>query len=44
MSKFSGFLGIDVSKEYFDAVVILNSNKSSTIHNHFTNDKKGLKE
>lgn len=44
MSKFSNFLGIDVSKEYFDAVVILNSDKNNTIHNQFTNDSKGLKE
>ena len=43
MSKFSNFLGIDVSKEYFDAVVILNSDKNNTIHNQFTNDSKGLK-
>ncbi len=44
MSKFSNFLGIDVSKEYFDAVIILNSNKTNTIHNQFSNDSKGLKE
>lgn len=44
MSKFSNFLGIDVSKEYFDAVVILNSHKTNTIHNQFTNNSKGLKE
>ncbi|MFK7061510.1 transposase, partial [Flavobacterium oreochromis] len=44
MSKFSNFLGIDVSKEYFDAVVILNGDKNNSIHNQFTNDSKGLKE
>ena len=44
MSKFSNFLGIDVSKEYFDAVIILDSNKTNTIHNQFSNDIKGLKE
>lgn len=44
MSKFSNFLGIDVSKEYFDAVVILNSDRNNTILNQFTNDSKGLKE
>lgn len=27
MSKFKHFLGIDVSKEYFDAVIILNNVK-----------------
>lgn len=44
MSKFNHFLGIDVSKEYFDAVVILNGNKNNTVHNQFTNNNKGLKE
>ena len=44
MSKFNYFLGIDVSKEYFDAVVLLNSDKNNTVHNQFTNNNKGLKE
>jgi transposase len=44
MSKFSNFLGIDVSKEYFDAVIILDGNKKDTVHSQFTNDNKGLKE
>jgi len=44
MNKFSNFLGIDVSKDYFDAVIILNSDKSNTVHNQFTNDNKGLNE
>lgn len=43
MSKFKHFLGIDVSKEYFDAVVILDGNKEKSIHNQFTNDSKGIK-
>lgn len=43
MSKFKHFLGIDVSKEYFDAVVILDGNKEKTIHNQFVNDYKGIK-
>lgn len=43
MSKFKHFLGIDVSKEYFDAVVILDGNKEKPIHNQFTNDSKGIK-
>jgi hypothetical protein len=44
MSKFSNFLGIDVSKDYFDAVVILNCDKNNTIHNQFSNNIKGLRE
>jgi transposase len=44
MGKFNNFLGIDVSKEYFDAVIILNSDKKNTVHNQFTNDIVGLKE
>ena len=44
MSKFSNFLGIDVSKEYFDAVIILDSVKTNTVHNQFTNNNDGLKE
>ncbi len=31
MSKFKHFLGIDVSKDYFDAVVILDGNKEKSI-------------
>lgn len=42
MNKFKHFLGIDVSKEYFDAVVILNGDKQNTIHNQFANDYKGI--
>ncbi|WP_369765230.1 IS110 family transposase [Flavobacterium sp. WC2429] len=42
MNKFKHFLGIDVSKEYFDAVVILNGDKQNTIHNQFVNDYKGI--
>lgn len=43
MSKFKHFVGIDVSKEYFDAVVILEGAKEKSIHNQFTNDYKGIK-
>lgn len=43
MSKFKHFLGIDVSKEYFDAVVILDGNKEKSIHSQFVNDYKGIK-
>lgn len=42
MNKFKHFVGIDVSKEYFDAVVILNGDKQNTIHNQFVNDYKGI--
>jgi transposase len=37
MSKFKHFLGIDVSKEYFDSVVILDGNKEKPIHSQFVN-------
>lgn len=43
MSKFKHFLGIDVSKEYFDAVVILDGVKDKPVHNQFVNDAKGIK-
>lgn len=43
MSKFKHFLGIDVSKEYFDAVVILDGVKEKSVHNQFVNDYKGIK-
>lgn len=43
MSKFKHFLGIDVSKDYFDAVVILDGNKGKSFHNQFVNDYKGIK-
>ena len=43
MSNFKHFLGIDVSKEYFDAVVILDGNKEKPIHSQFINDYKGIK-
>lgn len=43
MSKFKHFLGIDISKEYFDAVVILDGNKEKPIHNQFVNNYKGIK-
>jgi transposase len=43
MSKFKHFLGIDVSKEYFDVVLIMNGEKEKPIHNQFVNDSKGVK-
>lgn len=41
MSKFKHFVGIDISKEYFDAVLL--SPKELSIHNQFTNDVKGVR-
>lgn len=43
MSKFKNFIGIDVSKEYFDAVLLLENQKDKPIHNQFVNDYKGIK-
>lgn len=43
MNKFKHFLGIDVSKDYFDAVVILDGVKEKSVHNQFTNDYKGIR-
>jgi transposase len=44
MCKFSNFLGIDVSKDFFDAVVILNNDRKNAVHCQFSNDSKGLKD
>lgn len=43
MYKFKHFLGIDVSKDYFDAVVLVAGKKENAIHNQFSNDLKGIK-
>lgn len=43
MSKFTNFSGIDVSKDFFDAVILLNGNKNNPIHNQFENSYKGIK-
>ncbi len=43
MNKFKHFLGIDVSKDFFDAVILLNSKKESPIHSQFENSYKGIK-
>lgn len=43
MGKFKNFLGIDVSKDYFDAVIIVNGLKEKSIHNQFGNNLKGIK-
>lgn len=43
MSKFKNFIGIDVSKEYFDAVLLLESKNDDPLHNQFANDYKGIR-
>jgi transposase len=43
MGKFKHFIGIDVSKEYFDAVIILHGKKEATTHSQFPNSYKGIK-
>lgn len=43
MSKFKHFLGIDVSKEYFDATIIVDGDKEHLVHNQFFNNLKGVK-
>lgn len=43
MDKFKHFIGIDVSKDYFDAVIILDGKKDQSTHNQFSNDVKGMK-
>lgn len=40
MNKFKHFIGIDISKEYFDATILGESKQSS--HNQFSNTKKGI--
>jgi transposase len=44
MNKFTHFLGIDISKEYFDAVIILEGKKELNNHNQFENNTKGIRE
>ncbi|WP_025125550.1 IS110 family transposase [Myroides odoratimimus] len=42
MNKFNHFVGIDISKEYFDATLF---NGLTTLeHNQFNNSKKGVDE
>lgn len=40
MDKIKNFIGIDISKEYFDATILINSNQS--LHNQFVNSKDGI--
>jgi transposase len=42
MNKFNHFIGIDISKEYFDAFLI--SESGIRIHNQFSNTSKGVKD
>jgi len=42
MNKFTQFIGIDISKEYFDASIYVEVNKYK--HNQFANNKKGILE
>ena len=42
MNKFKHFVGIDISKEYFDAVLLF-SPFGAAIHQQFVNDLKGVK-
>jgi len=44
MCKFSKFLGIDVSKEYFDAVLIANNDVKNSLYCKFDNNKEGVNE
>ncbi|QYS85998.1 IS110 family transposase [Flavobacterium oreochromis] len=41
MNKFNHFIGIDISKEYFDATLLVESNIQK--HNQFANSVKGVK-
>ena len=42
MNKFKHFIGIDISKEYFDATILLDSKQS--VHNQFSNTKSGINQ
>ena len=41
--KFIHFVGIDISKEKFDAALIWQSNKNQILHKEFTNNRTGIK-
>lgn len=43
MSKFKHFLGIDVSKDFFDAVILLDGDRNKPIHEQFQNSYNGIK-
>lgn len=42
MDKFKNFIGIDISKEYFDATILIDSKQST--HSQFINSKKGINQ
>lgn len=42
MNKFKNFIGIDISKEYFDAFLLLEN--GNRVYNQFSNAKKGVKD
>lgn len=42
MNKFKHFVGIDISKEYFDSVLL--SPSKISMHNQFSNNLKGIKQ
>ncbi|WP_428223537.1 IS110 family transposase [Flavobacterium sp.] len=42
MNKFKHFIGIDISKEYFDTFLLLESGNRK--HNQFSNSTKGVKD
>lgn len=41
--QFLNFIGIDMSKEWFDAYLLKSSNSTTGIHEQFSNDKKGFR-
>jgi transposase len=43
MSKFNNYVGIDISKDYFD-VAFIQDLKSKSIHNQFENTSTGVKK
>src|SRR5665811_2214344 len=42
MNEFNHFLGIDISKEFFDAMVIIDGDMAKPEHRRFNNDRKGI--
>ena len=43
MKKYELFIGIDISKKWFDVALTLDGEKAQMIHKQFSNDKKGFK-
>jgi transposase len=44
MKKFKLFLGIDISKKFFDVSISLDGNKASMLHSKFSNCPKGFEK